>query len=307
MATYTSNFPDLLEPWVTQIFFNEYDMLPTEYDQIFNVKSSTRYMEDTFNVAGLGDFRAKPEGTAISYDDPVQSLRKRIVHTTFSNGFRVTMEMMADDQHNIISKMPSDLSLGARDHKETLAFSLFNDAFTGSFYTGIPEGDGTARSLCNTQHVHLKAGGPSSNRASPGVAFSISGLEAAITNLRLTQDESGRQIVLRPKEVLHHPNDEFNVAQILENTEQPYTADRNINTVSRSRMGITSRMSPFLTDTDAWFLLCAKSQHTLTWYNRMELTFGSNKDAQTKDALFDAMYRASVTFENWRGVYGSNP
>jgi hypothetical protein len=95
--------------------------------------------------------------------------------------------------------------------------------------------------------------------------------------------------------------------QILDNSEQPYTTDRNINTVSRSRMGLKSIQSQYLTDTDAWFLLTNKSDHTLTWYNRKGLTFGSDKDAQTKDALFDALYRASVTFDDWRGVYGSAP
>ena len=307
MSTFTGTAPELLEPWVTKIFFNEYTQVETMFDKVFNVKSSTRAFEDTFAVSGLGTFVMKPEGTPISYDDPVQSGRKRIVHSTYALGFRVTMEMMDDEQHGIISQMPADLGNSARDHKEQLAWSLLNDAFTGTTYTGIPEGDGTRRALCSTGHIRLKDGGTSSNRLNPDVAFSVSGLESALTNMRLTVDDSGRYIRIMPKMVLAHPNEEWNIAQIMESEKEPFTADNQINSVKSSRVGLTSMVVPYLSDTDNWFLMCDKSGHTLTWYNRMKMSFGRNKDAQTKDALFDAMYRASVTFDMWRGVVGSAP
>lgn len=307
MATFTSTAPELLEPWVTEIFFNRYNMIEELFSQVFNVKSSTRAFEDTFAVSTLGTFQLKPEGTAISYDDPVQSGRKRIVHSTYALGFRVTMEMMDDDQHNIISRMPSDLGDSARNHKENLAWGLFNDAFDGNTYTGIPEGDGTARSLCNTGHIRLKDGGTSSNSLNPGVAFSVSGLESALTNFRLTQNDSGRYIQLRPSTVVTHTNEEFNVAQVMDSQQEPFTADNQINAVSSSRTGLSHLMSPYLTDTDAWWVVASKDQHSLCWYNRMEMTFDRSKDSETKDAKFDAMYRASVTFDDWRGVVGSQP
>ena len=307
MATFTSTMPELLEPWVTEIFFNQYNRLPTIFDKIFTVASSTKAFEDTFQVAGVGTFLLKPEGTPISYDDPVQSARKRVVHSTYALGFRVTMEMMADDQHGIIKQMPADLGDSARDHKERLAHGLLNDAFAGATYTGLPDGGGTGLALCTTAHILLKTGATVSNSLSPAVALSVAGLESAITNYRLTLNETGRRINIQPKLVLTHPNEEFNAAQILDSTQEPFTADNQINAVSSSRMGISHMQSPYLTDTDAWFLMAAKSDHSLKWYNRMPVTFERGKDSQTKDAMFDSVYRASVTFDNWRGVVGSQP
>lgn len=306
MATFTSTAPDLLEPWVTEIFYNEYDQLEELLGQVFNVKGSTKAFEDTFAVSGLGPFALKPEGNPITYDDPVQSGRKRTVHSTYALGFRVTMEMMDDEQHGIIERMPRDLGRSARHHRETLAWGRLNNGFT-AVATGIPEGDGTARSLFNTGHIRLKDLGTSSNQASPGVALSVSGIEDWITNFRLTVDESGRRINIRPKMLVIHPNDEFVAAQILDSQQEPYTADNQINAVSTSRMGITALAVAYLTDPDAWFGLAAKSQHSLCFYERMDLRFDRNKDAMTKDALFDAMMRLSVTHEDWRGTYGSNP
>lgn len=303
MPTFTSTAPELLEPWVTSIFFNTYKQLEEMLSKVYNVKKSTKAFEDTFAVSGLGQFALKPEGTPITYDDPVQSGRKRVVHSTFALGFRVTMEMMDDDQHNIISRMPQDLGRGARHNREVNAWNRLNNGFTTA--TGLPEGDGTARALFSAAHVRLKDLGVSSNIASPGVALSISGLEDAITNFRMTQDDSGRRINIQPKQIICHPNDEFVAMQILDSQSEPFTADNQINTMSR--MGLTATSIPYLTDTDAWFLFAEKSQHSLTFYERMSLRFDRNKDSQTKDALFDAMMRYSVTHDDWRGSYGSNP
>lgn len=307
MATFTSTLPELLEPWVTEIFFNRYNMLETLYTQVFNIESSTKAFEDTFAVSGLGTFNLKAEGTPVSYDDPVQSGRKRVVHQTFALGFRVTMEMMEDDQHNIIKRMPEDLGDSARDHKENLAWALFNNAFSGTLFLGIPEGGGARNTLISTAHVPLKSTTNQSNAVSPGAALSVSSLESAITNMRLTQNESGRQIQLRPRVLVIHPDEEFNAAQILQSEFEPGTAENQINSVSTARVGVSAVHVPYLTDRDAWFLGTEKSQHSVKWYNRKELTMDRNKDAQTKDSLYDAHYRAVVTFDDWRGWVGSQP
>jgi hypothetical protein len=304
MSTFTTSLPELLEPWVTKIFFNEYMQDELLYPQVFNIKNSTKAFEDTFKVSGVGTFFTKPEGTPVSYDDPVQSGRKRVVMQTFALGFRVTMEMQEDDQHGIISQMPKDLGMSARDHQENLAWGLLNDAFSGSTYKGIPEGDGTTRSLISTSHVALKSGSTQSNRLNPDVALSVAGIEAATTLFDLAQDEQDRYIRLEPAQLIIHPNERFNAVRFLNSQQEPSTANNAVNPINN--LGISVVRSPYLSSTTAWFLFAKKSQHSLTWYNRKELTMSQNKDAQTKDSLFDALYRAQVTFDDFRGATGSS-
>ena len=157
MGTFTFNHPELLERDEKDIFFKNFGMIPLMYTKLFTTKKSTKAYEDGMRVAGMGTFHTKAEGTPIGFDDPVSGTRVRTVHTTYGLGFRVTMEMSEDDQEGIISQMPADLGDSARDHQERLAWSLVNDAFSGSTYTGLTDGS-TAVSLCNGTHTALKTG-----------------------------------------------------------------------------------------------------------------------------------------------------
>jgi phage major head subunit gpT-like protein len=307
MATVRSNFDRLLEPGLREIYFKKYTMEPMRYTQVFNVMGSQRATEDVLQVAGLGTLATKPEGTPISYKDPVQGMRQRVVHSTFALGFRVTMEMMQDDLYNIINKMPADLGDATRHHQETLAWGVLNDAFDGNTHT-VFDGSGTALSLCNTAHTSVHAEGVNqSNQANPGVALGVTALEAAMTNLRLTRSEEGRYTPIDPSVLLIHPDLDHEAHRLLDSEFEPGTSENQVNSMRSSRTGVSPMSVPYLTDTDAWFLLASKSQHSLKYYKRMPVTFSRGTDSQTKDALFDAMYRASVTVDDWRGVYGSQP
>ena len=127
MATYSANFPELLEKRLREVYFNRYNMEPKRYPQVFNVKKSSNAFEDAIKVSGLGTLTVKPEGQPIGYDDPVQGTRKRTVHTTYALGFRVTMEMQMDDLYGIIEQMPRDLADATIDHQENLANPPEND------------------------------------------------------------------------------------------------------------------------------------------------------------------------------------
>jgi hypothetical protein len=300
MSSASANFPELLEPFVTKIFFDRLNGIAPVFPSWMNVESSSRAFEEHFRVAGVGSFVTKAEGTPITYDDPVQGARVRTVHTTYALGIRITMELREDDQHGIISRMAGDLADAARDHRDRLAHDLPNNAFATTFFTGL---DGAA--LCGT-HTNLKTGTSQSNSLSPAVALSISGIQSAMTNMRTTTNESDRFISLTPAMLLIPPALQFTAAEILDSQDRPDTTDRATNVTSTSRTGVRATVSEYLTDTDNWFLISRKDQHTATWWNRKTVTPDSSMDSQTKDMLYDSHYRASVAFYDWRGWVGSN-
>lgn len=305
MATTRGIAPELLEPWVSDIFFKRFKDRQRQYESIFNVMPSSRAFEDDFEVAGLGTYTIKPEGVPLQYDNPVQGDRRRVVMLTYALGFRVTMEMMEDDQHGIISKLPSDLSDSAYYSMETLAFGVINDAFAGSTYTGLPEGDGTRRSLCNTGHVFLRSPGSTwSNSLSPAVALSVSGIEAAITMFRTQKNEEERYTVLTPKTLLCREDLYWTAHKLLTGDKEAFTADNTANIIAQQ--GLQTVTSPHITSTTAWWLLTEKSDHTLHFYNRKTLTFGESTDSDTFDKKYQSHYRAAVCFKKGLGVVGSN-
>jgi hypothetical protein len=305
MGTFTFNHPELLERDTKDIFFKNFGMIPLLYTSLFNTKTSTKAYEDGMRVAGMGTFHTKAEGTPIGFDDPVSASVVRTVHTVYGLGFRVTMEMSDDDQHGIISQMPADLGDSARDHQERLAWSLVNDAFAGNTYTGLVDG-AAAVSLCNATHTNLKTGTTQSNVLTPPVALSVTGLESLMTTASTTQSEEDRYISLTQSKLVYHP-DLQHTAHVLLNTEfRSGSSDNDRSTVVSSRSGITPLERtgiPYLTSTTAWFL---SGKNDLTWNNRKSLTFSRDKDSDSMDQKFMAIYRASVMHREWRGFWGSN-
>jgi len=73
-----ANFGDLLEPGFRQIFFDQFASLPTVYDKIFKVNSSSKQDEKDSSVSGFGQLVQTSEGAPITYEDPIQGLTKTI-------------------------------------------------------------------------------------------------------------------------------------------------------------------------------------------------------------------------------------
>ena len=301
MTTFRGTAPDVFEARQAKLFYAEYAQDPELFKTLFNMLSSSKAYEDAFRMSGLGTFVAKAEGTAISYSDPVQGPRRRTVHTTYALGFRVTMEAEADAQYDVIDRMPGDLAESAKNHRETLAWGALEDTFDGTTYTGL---DGL--SLVSTVHTTLRPEvGTLSNEISPGVALSETGLEAAMQRMLDTQDENGRQIgtSIKAKWLVTGTSLTY-LAQKLLKTEKKFdSADHNVSIVATSQSGIQDLASPQIADANDWWLVANK--HGLNWYDRERLTTDSGRDNNSKDRFFDAFYRASIMFTDWRGLIGS--
>jgi len=312
MATFRGLAPETLEPFVSTIFFKEFEQASLIYPEIFNNKPTKLAFVDEFSVAGLGRFVQKPEGTPVAFSDPVQGDRRRTIVLTFALGFRVTMEMREDEQHGIIAQMPADLANAARDSMDRFAWALYNVAFTAAddtASTGLPEGDGVRRALFDTGHVPLRnPAATQSNRLNPGVALSTAGLESALIIFYTQESEEERFINVAPNKLVIHPQNKFVADQLLESEKEVNTAENQINTVSRNRIGVSYCASPYITDTDSWCLMDT-TKSPLDWIDRKGLTGPERStDSQSFDAMFISHYRAAVQINgNWRAAVGSAP
>ena len=303
---FRSTLPDVYIAHLAELFWKTHDEHPTLYTKVARVMPSTKGYEDWFEMAGLGQFRLKPEGTPISTDAPVQGSRRRVTHSTFALAARRTLEAMADKRYDVIDQIPKDLAASGREHQELLFWSLLDNGFTTTVHVTI---DGLA--LYSTAHPILKPKDPTaataSNRANPGIALGTAGLEAGITAMKLTKSREDRFTPIEPKWLVYNPQQDHFAYQLLNAEKEVLTNENQPNTVSRSRTGIQPLAVPWLTDQEDWHLLADKSQHKLTYWNRMDLTYDTGTDMYTKDEVDDAMYRASVAPMDWRGVYGSSP
>jgi hypothetical protein len=309
MATFSLNFPEAMETRAKEWFFMTFTQLPLLFPALFDRRPSTKRFEDRIRAAGFGTFMQKSEGSPVSFDDPIEGLRVRSLHTVYALGYRATWEAIEDDQWDVLDRMPQDLGESARDHQERIAWSLENDGFAGDTFTGLD--DPTPLALYHTAHTTLRPEvATQSNSLSPALELGVTGLETAMTTFRTTRSEEGRQLNVMPRKLVFHPNLQHSAYTLLQTEFRPGTADNDRSTVASTRSGITPVADggiPYLTSQTAWSLHTNPGgKESLLWYDRARLFFERARDALTWDQLHYAGYRAHPAIGEWRGHVGSN-
>lgn len=287
-----ANFGDLLEPGLRQIFFDQFQQMPTVYDKIFKVNSSSRQQETDSSVSGFGQLVETTEGAPVTYEDPIQGYDNSYVHKTYKKGFKVTKEMYEDDQYGIIAKMPKALALTTNRTIETIAGNIFDNAFTSG--TG---GDG--KYLCATDHPRTDGGTAQDNSHTYGLNETY--LESALLALRGTLDDKGQVIMVRPDTLLVAPELEKEANVLMKSTGRTST---NYNEINPYAGRLNVQVWDYLDQTQAWFVLDS-GLNQLNFFWRVKPEFSQDEAFDTDTALYKTRCRFSIGFSDWRGVWGS--
>jgi hypothetical protein len=288
----------LLAVGLATIFFQQLKVRKTEHTKWINVKSSSKAWEEHYDMAGLGQMVEKAEGASYTFDEPIEGTTIRFTHITYGLAFRVTEEMLEDDQYGIMNRMASELAKSAAYNKDVQATSVLNNAFDSN-YTGY---DGLE--LCSEVHV-LRGGGTAANEPATQVDLDAAPLQAGIEAFESWTDHRGYITDHTPKMLVHNTGDIWEAATLLETEYKPHSQDNDINVV-RSRYGITPLYLKHLTDPDMWFLLGAKGEHGMLMYMRKNDMFRQSDDPYNGDLIHTARHRLSVGFDHWWNVYGSS-
>lgn len=274
MPSRSSGFSHLLAPGLWEATFNKYSQWPNEYDKVFNIRTSKRAYEEDTEIVGLGKLVEKPEGQSVTYDDPFQaSGLRRYTHVPYAIAFRVTHELYVDDLYNIMTRIPSTLSRSAHQTEEVEAWNIFNRAFN----TGYLGRDGV--SLCSTAHPNVAQGagsGPYSNRLSTDSDLSVTSLQSAIELMENATDDRDLNIMLRPNLLIVAPEGKWMARELLNSEYKPHTADNEINALMDEELKYL--VCHYMSDTDAWFLVCPKDQHYLNCFKREAFRMDNDDD-----------------------------
>ena len=105
-------------PALDAVIHNKYKQRAPQYKRYYRSMPSTREMEQTTGVSGVGMLVKTPEGAPTRYDEPVQGFRKTFIHDQYSLGFRVSRVMADDDRYGLIAKTAAGLGRSARETRE---------------------------------------------------------------------------------------------------------------------------------------------------------------------------------------------
>jgi len=296
MASYRSTFGDLLEPGFREIYNDAFEEMPLIFPQIFHVNSSSKQDEKDSGVSGFGLLQLTTEGASVDYEDPVQMYDVTYTHQKYTKGFKVSEEMVEDDQYNVIKGKPAQLARAARRTTEYSAANVFNRAFSTS-YTG-----GDAVPLCSTIHPRSDGGSTQSNASTTGITLTESNLETARIAFREQLDDKGMRIQVMPN-TLVVPIDLEKTAKIITGSNlRSGTADNDTN-IYQGMFKVIAWEYLTLNNT-MWFLLDTR-QHKLNWFWRVKPEFKQDVAFDTGMALFKTRTRFSNGWSDWRGVWGS--
>lgn len=302
------NFGQLLEPKLRKIFYETYDEVPEVFSQIYKVQTSKKAVETDYGLGAMtpwnefGSSTKAVTGTnpmpSVPYDTIPAGLERIYKHKEFAKGFIVERKFVDDEMYNVIEKMPRDLARAGRYKVETDAATLLNNAFSkdvgGTGASAIYDG----KALITADHP-LLGGGTCSNLVTG--ALSDTTLKQALTLGRQQKDEAGKLIQLNFDTLIVPPELEFTAYELVKSSQKVGTDYNDVNSL-QGRFKII--VNPFLTDSDAWFILDSK-RHELNFFWRVKPEFKREEDFDTLVQKYRGYMRYSFGVSDWRGIIGS--
>jgi hypothetical protein len=294
MTTATGNFPELLWPGIKEIWGMNYKKYKPLWSRALTTVRSDKAFEKFQGVTGLGLAAIKPEGESVTFVDPLQGYQKEAVNVTYGLGAIVTREMYEDEQYTYINSLPKMLAESLRQTQEIIGALPFNNGF-GSATTA----DGVA--FFSASHPNVGGGGTQSNMPSVASDLSQASLEQAKTDLMGFKDERGLRINVMPKKLLVAPANWAVAEKILGTKQAVGSNDNDINPVAGM---VELIVNPYLTDSDAWFLLTDVEMAAI-FVRRRATELSRDNDWETENLKFKNTERYTVTQVDWRGAYAS--
>jgi len=288
----SEQWPLLLEPKLRKIFADEYKRVEPIYKQLFNVTPSKKAQEHDYGIGGIQDF--SEFNGRITYQGIGGTYQKTYTHVEYSSGIKIERKLVADDQYNIINKLPQKLGMAAARTKEKLGAQIFNLAFT------YEPSDFDACELCASDHPYANATGSQSNEGSS--TLSATTLWATRVLMRDFRDDIGEKISVNPDLLLVPPELEATALEAINTPKKPGTDYNDINVVYKKFKVV---VWDYLTDSNNWFLIDSSMMKMfLNWFDREPLQFFVEKDFDTLVGKYAAYFRCSQSWSDWRFIYG---
>lgn len=296
----TGSHPKLLWPGIREIWGQVYDAHPTEYTDLYDVRSSQRAYEQDVQVTGFSLAPVKGQGAPVSYDSEMQGWITTYVHIAYALGYIVTKEELEDNLYKEVSQRRAKANaFSCNQTVENVGAFLYNNAFVGTFFT-TPDG----QPLISTAHVN-STGGTFSNRLTTPADLSEVALEDMSIQIMDARNDRSLKIAVMPRSLHIAPNEWYNANRILKSVLQNNTNTNAINVLKATNAypeGI--QMNHFFTDPDAWFVRTnIPNGPTFFWRNKPQ--FDQDNDFDTKNAKAATYMRFSVGCTDPRGIYGS--
>lgn len=287
----SEGFGYLLEPGLREIFWEEYDAVPSVIPQLYQTLTSEQANEEDLAIGSMGEF-PEFEGR-VQYDSPEQLWKITYTHTEFAKGFQIERRLFDDNLYPVMNDRARDLGRAAFRTRETRAASLFNNATSTVGYDG--------KALGVTDHP-LSPTNTSTQSNYFVYALSSANLSTVRLAMRAWTDDRGNLANVNPDLLLVPPELEETAWKIIQTPSVYESGSANLTgQFHRNRYRVV--VWDYLTDANRWFLIDSRlMKRFLKWYDRKPLEFAMTDDFDTLVAKYRAYMRFSYGWSNWRWV-----
>lgn len=297
MVIATGSFAEDLWPGIIKWFGDSYDEYPKIWDRLVDIYPSDKAFEKFQGLTGYGLAGVKDQGASIPYRDKYQGFPREIINVTYAIGSTITYEMMRYDQYNLFKKIPTQLAKSVRQTEETVVANLLNNGFSTTLTA-----DGV--SLFNAAHVLVANGATFRNTPATASDLSQSALEQAGIDIGNFVDDQNLPVMAKERTLVVPVASKYLARKILGTEYEVGTGNNTINPISSAEQPIDLIVSPWLTDTDAWFIRTDQSDG-LVFTEVDPVMIDRDNDFDTKNLKFGAMRLFGTGAVDARGYYAS--
>ncbi len=306
---------DELKPQIRKFITEQGKGMPSKWEQYMTrIDGNELYVED-IAVGGVGAFPLIGEADDIQLTGITFGAKTRYQTDFFQLGFAISG---VDKQYNRIGKVNKVLAKFVKARKATVEIQAalpLNQGFSSS-YVGA---DNVA--LFSSSHTPLTAniqtGATTVSNLGTASDVTPSAIEAGVTAFMTMTGQDGIYTDISPRWLICHPTMYLPARRALESAGYYTTSGTNSSVPSASYadtknvlldQNITPIANPWLTDTDAWFLVADKSETEWLVYWSLPYT-DKSWDEPTVGPLGATVYSQSfgmtVGWSDWIGLYGN--
>lgn len=302
MANIATNNPDVLTPEFKEVFFEQYDQLPSKKDMLYTATDKgPKGNETKFSAVGTQSDWTEFSGT-VQYEDITQGYDVTLTHKEFTKGFQLQRQLLDDDLTQIYSSKPKTLGSSYARTRESHAARLLNQAFSvdNFFYTHT---EGLA--LCSNSHT-TNTSASTSTGFDNLVTTSLSAVAVAAARIQMKKyrDDMANKMSVMPNEIWI-PIDLYEIADEIVKSSGKLDGDLNNTNVHKGGYEIVEW--EYLTDTNNWFMMDTRAKSDMVfWIDRIPVEFGFVEDFDTLVAKWRGYSRYSMGYTDWRWLLGAS-
>lgn len=294
-----NDFGVLLTPIHKKIFFDSYNEVARKYPSIFKVEKMVKKDQTYPHLGAFGLWTQNQEGNSFNESDFGEGEVASFEAKRFDNSYRITWELMQDDQYNVmrgIGKGGSAKGLGRslRATEETSAANVIKNGFANVGYDG--------KALFAKDHPLASSSATVSNLLS--LPLTDESLKMALTMMRTQVDEANILIAASAKQLVVCPELEFQAKAIVNSILQAGTNNNDVNTIPNLQVVVWEYLSDPTGATKPWFIQDTTIDNLL-FLRREEPIFDSERLEGKMDYRMFGYTRYDVGYCDWRGLVGS--